>query len=314
MKITVSVIVTTYNSEKTIDRTLRSILNQQGIGTEFDIELIVADDCSNDGTVEKIRQYEAKFISTEKNSGGPNKGRNLGLAISTGDFICIVDHDDEWMPHKIITQLTYLKKVPIVTCGYTLCDTNENKKSDQVTRSDSQYIYFEKNHTFLTRLSRDFKEQTAYESGAIYWGGSRNILYEEYSGIVDYDRQLKLYHNRDSIEVSEPLFYRYENNKNLSKSAECWYNDSYISLMAIGQYAARYPKEARHGIRNIFGKLGRYYYLYKDNMTVARFFFWKSDLLDWKTIAFILTSFWGSDYVKKRLNKNTGYQARKNDE
>ena len=50
----VSVIVTTYNSEKTIERAIESVLNQTGYKKQFDIQLIVVDDCSTDGTFEIV--------------------------------------------------------------------------------------------------------------------------------------------------------------------------------------------------------------------------------------------------------------------
>ena len=42
------------------------------------------------------------FISTKKNTGGPNKGRNIAISQCKGDFICIADHDDIWFSNKII--------------------------------------------------------------------------------------------------------------------------------------------------------------------------------------------------------------------
>lgn len=304
-KKTISVIVTTYNSEKTIDRALRSIMNQEGRGKEFDIELIVADDCSTDRTIERVREYDAIILSTEQNSGGPNKGRNLGLSRAIGDYFCIVDHDDEWLRHKIITQLPYLEKAPIVTCGCIFYDETTNTSFEHVIKSENEYRYFGKNQTFLERLAWDFSNQNAYESGAIYWEALKNIPYEEFYGMVDYDRQLKLYHNRDSIEVCQPLFYRYVHQDNLSKKGKYWNNDGYKALVTIGQYANEYPIAARQGMQDVFGKIARYYYLYADNMVMARFFFWKSKW-SWKTFAFIITSYVGSGYVKKRMKKVTG--------
>lgn len=302
---TVSVIVTTYNSEKTIDRTLRSIMDQEGRGVKFHIELIVADDCSNDGTIDRVRNYDAKIIRIEQNSGGPNKGRNLGLSQVTGDYFCIVDHDDEWMPHKIITQLPYLERVPIVTCGCIFHDEILNTSVEHGIKSSDEFIYFGKNQTFLDRLAWKFNKQNVYESGSIYCASLKDIPYEELYGMADYDRQLLLYHNRDSIEVCQSLFIRNIHHDNLSKSGTYQVNDSFKALVSIGQYANEYPNEARQGMKGVFGKMGRYYYLHADNMAFARFFFWKSGF-SWKTFAFIVTSYIGSGYVKKRLKNVTG--------
>lgn len=305
MKKVISVIVTTYNAEKSIARTLGSILNQEGIGTEFEIELIVVDDCSTDQTVQIAKKYDPILLSTEENSGGPNKGRNIGMRHASGDYICIMDHDDEWLPHKIISQLPYLQMAPIVTSGCTFIDHTANTKDRRVLKSENGFVHYAKNETFLNRLSRNFKNQNAYESSAIYWAGSKNILYEEYFGMVDYDRQLKLYHNRESIEVSQSLVHRHIHDQNLSKTGKYWLRDGYMSLMAIGQYTELYPREAQKGMKNIYGKLGRYYYLYANNMPLARYFFRQAER-NWKTMAFIVSSYGGSRFVRQRLKKVTG--------
>ena len=90
----VSVILTTYNSEYQIQEVIDSIYNQQGKGKLFEIELIVVDDCSTDSTQKILSKNDIDFSTTSKNSGGPNRGRNIGLKQCTGDFICIMDHDD----------------------------------------------------------------------------------------------------------------------------------------------------------------------------------------------------------------------------
>ena len=101
----VSVILTTYNSANFIQRTLNSILSQQGKGSVFELELLVIDDASTDNTPHILARNNIVYISNSENSGGPNKGRNIGLKIATGDYICFCDHDDAWEPSKIIRQL-----------------------------------------------------------------------------------------------------------------------------------------------------------------------------------------------------------------
>ena len=96
----VSVIITTYNSEKVIQSTLDSILNQEGINELFELEIIAVDDCSSDHTTAILSKNNISFFSTTSNSGGPNKGRNIALKKATGDYTCIVDHDDIWHSNK----------------------------------------------------------------------------------------------------------------------------------------------------------------------------------------------------------------------
>ena len=109
MKI-ISVIIPTYNSEKTIKRAINSVLNQKGIDELFRVELIICDDCSTDNTVSICKQYNCIIYENDRNSGGPNWGRNIGIKKSTGDYVAFLDHDDEWLPDKLLNQLNEINK------------------------------------------------------------------------------------------------------------------------------------------------------------------------------------------------------------
>lgn len=87
-----SVITIVYNNVKDIERTMLSILNQ----TYSNIEYIVIDGASNDGTLEIIKKYQdriAKLIS-EKDKGIYD-AMNKGLALATGDYVLFMNSGDE---------------------------------------------------------------------------------------------------------------------------------------------------------------------------------------------------------------------------
>ncbi len=300
MKKLVSVIITTYNSEETIQRTLDSVLNQKGLRKEFDIELIVVDDCSTDKTVEIVKNYDILLLTTDKNSGGPNKGRNMGIKKSSGDYICIVDHDDEWKENRLLSQLPYLEKVPIVTSGHSVIDEKENRKLDKINKSKVDFLYFESNTTFLNRLTKSLAGQNTYLSSIIYRKELKDILFEEIFGMVDFDWILRLFHEKASIEVCESLYNRYVTDTNLSLNEDYRRKDFYFSLMFIEEFMNIYPKEVKTSYKKIHGTRARYYYLI-NNMKSARFYFLRSQL-NLKTLAYYLTSFWGAKYVKRKFN------------
>lgn len=102
----ISVIIPTYNGEKTIERTIRSVVNQK---CACEIEILVCDDCSTDRTVEIANQFNCRIFTNEKNSGGPNKGRNTGIRNATGDYLAFLDQDDEWCPDKLSEQIKYVE-------------------------------------------------------------------------------------------------------------------------------------------------------------------------------------------------------------
>ena len=295
----ISVILTTYNLEKYIQRTIQSILNQRGIGREFELELIVVDDCSTDNTIEILKRNNINYLSTKKNSGGPNKGRNIGLKAASGDYICISDHDDEWKENKIISLLPYLERVPIVTSGYTLIDMTTGKKTERICRNKESFIFYDRNITYQSKLAKSLGGQNTFLGSIIYRSELKDILFEETFGVVDFDWIIRLFHQNSSIEVCDSLYNRYVDGSNLSLKESYRRKDFDYSLMFIKQYENLYPKEVRISYRKIHGTMARYYYL-MNNMKKARFYFAKSGF-SWKIFTYYMTTYFGSSFIKKKF-------------
>ena len=93
----VSVIIPVYNAKEHVQTSIESILAQ----TEKDIEVIVVDDHSTDGSIAYIkdiirntsRESVFRFVQTEKNAG-PGAARNTGISIATGEYVAFLDSDD----------------------------------------------------------------------------------------------------------------------------------------------------------------------------------------------------------------------------
>lgn len=294
---TLSVILTTYNGAKTIERTVTSILNQEGVNEKFKLEWLVVDDCSTDPTVDLLQQYSIPVESTGKNSGGPNKGRNIGLKKASGDYICIVDQDDCWEPHRIRALLPHLERVPVVTSGYTVLDSAENKKMIRVKQHEAGSIYYGKNATFLSKLSKSASGQNTYPGSILFRSGLKTVLFEEQYGMVDYDWILRLFHNQDSVEICDTLYTRFVDGSNLSLNEAYRQKDFEYSLEFIKNYAGQYPHEAKIATRKIYGTMARYYY-FVGNMNKARFYFLRSGISP-KNIAYYLTTYVGSRWVRR---------------
>lgn len=101
----ISVVVPTKNRLATLDRAVRSVLEQ----TVPVAEVVVVDDGSTDGTAEYLRDLalaDARvvpiFLAT---SGGAAAARNIGVARSTGELIAFQDSDDAWRPAFVETLL-----------------------------------------------------------------------------------------------------------------------------------------------------------------------------------------------------------------
>ena len=95
----VSVLIAAFNGEKTILETIESVLAQDGV--EF--EVIVCDDASTDGTLDKLRQFRdprIRVICNKKNSGLTATINRL-IREARGDYIAFLDADDKYLPNKL---------------------------------------------------------------------------------------------------------------------------------------------------------------------------------------------------------------------
>src|SRR5713101_1126617 len=109
----VSAIIPTHNRATLLPTALDSVYAQEGIGEQFDLEVIVVDDASTDSTPNIVRQSypSARYIRLGKNQG-VSGARNSGLAASQGAFVAFLDDDDVWLPHRLRAQLPVLERHP----------------------------------------------------------------------------------------------------------------------------------------------------------------------------------------------------------
>ena len=114
----VSIIVPTFNRAYCLPRTLQSALDQ----THKDIEVLVVDDGSSDETGEIVRRLakvdkRVKYIVKE--NGGVASARNLGMQLSQGDYIGLLDSDDLWEPWKLQLQVACMERAPEIGMCWT---------------------------------------------------------------------------------------------------------------------------------------------------------------------------------------------------
>lgn len=107
---TVSVLMTSYNDESTIAAAITSILSSEGV----DLQLVVVDDASTDGTLEAVASIADSRVTIVRNDEnvGPYVSRNRGLAHATGEFIAIADADDWSHPQRLAFQASILADFP----------------------------------------------------------------------------------------------------------------------------------------------------------------------------------------------------------
>ncbi|MDP1689552.1 MAG: glycosyltransferase family 2 protein [bacterium] len=144
--IKVSVITTSFNSVKTIEDTIKSVLNQ----TYPNIEYIIVDGGSSDGTQDIVKKYSSKiaqFISQKDK--GLFDGLNKGIKLATGDIVGMMHTDDFYGSNNVIE---------------TVVNEMEKTNSD-VTWGDLVYV---------DRLNPEktirFWKSSSYSSPKLFWG------------------------------------------------------------------------------------------------------------------------------------------------
>jgi glycosyltransferase involved in cell wall biosynthesis len=202
----VSVIVPLFNGEKTVQKTLESILVQK-----VELEVIVVDDGSTDRSVEIIKKLAEKDERIkyfyQKNSGSPAKPRNKGLKEATGEFVGFCDQDDIYYPEKLEKQIKAYEeckdrdKIGIIISSADLIDESgrvvgQNIKSFEGFMDSKEAYELLLKGDFITACSALVPRKIFDEIGC---------LDESLKGVDDYDLWLRISQRYGILTIKEPL-------------------------------------------------------------------------------------------------------------
>jgi len=110
----ISVILPVYNRRDLVGRAIRSVLGQKYV----DWEVVVVDDGSEDGTAEGIEDEfgDAVRLLRKHRNEGVSAARNLGIREARGEWLALLDSDDEWLPQKLQRQVEALAQSKLLIC------------------------------------------------------------------------------------------------------------------------------------------------------------------------------------------------------
>ena len=143
MAVLISVIIPVFNGEKYIERSVESVLKQ----SFKDIEILLLDDGSEDGSLVLCRDYEKKYPDVIKVFTHPNMGvantRNKGVTLATGKYVMFLDQDDFFDDGYMQTFLDAAVKndADVVIGGYRRPD-KDGKIRFTVRPTDEEYIRY----------------------------------------------------------------------------------------------------------------------------------------------------------------------------
>ena len=138
----VSIITATFNSEKTLQDTLDSVLRQD----YRDIEHIIVDGESTDATVDMIRAYASKTTSysvkwVSEKDRGIYDAMNKGIAMATGDVVGILNSDDYFTSNDIVSKLAKPFEDDTLEAVYGDIHFIHDGEPDKITRYYSSKIF-----------------------------------------------------------------------------------------------------------------------------------------------------------------------------
>lgn len=184
----VSVVVPVYNVEQYLEKCLDSVVNQ----TLADIEIIVVNDGSTDGSWEVIEKYKnvypEKIKAYTKTNGGLSDARNYGLSFSSGEYVGFLDSDDfvDLEMYEVMYMKAKEKDYDIVECN--LHHTYENYEDTEigVNNTDKRWLLRDGRSVVWNKI---YRADWLRDTGVVFHKG---IIYEDvefFSKLVPYIRE-----------------------------------------------------------------------------------------------------------------------------
>lgn len=235
----ISIVTVTYNSAKTLERTILSIINQ----TFSDYEYIIIDGGSTDGTLDIIRQYEDKishWISEPDN--GIYDAMNKGIRLCKGEWIHLLNSDDYYFDKNVLQNVTAHLKDPQKFYYFTMIQKQNSQENTYKWNSGLWKLWY----------SAYIPHPTMFVSNHIY-------------------RTIGLYDTSFKIAADHDMILRL-----LQHHIEPVYNDLICTVMVLGGTSSLNLKKTFDDFKNVTIKNGLNQYIAE---LLFRFKVLKSNLL-----------------------------------
>ena len=198
----VSVIIPTHNRCELLKRAVGSVLCQ----TFSDWELIIVDDASTDETCEYLNGLDhpqIKSVILEENKG-VSHARNRGRELATGEWIALLDSDDEWLKDRLKKQLEFAQEnpdTPLIHGEEIWIRKGKRVNQKKIHQKSGGRILPRAFHLCLISPSATLMTAKLYDE----MGGFR----EDYPVCEDYEMWLKVCCRYDVGFISEPIIRKY---------------------------------------------------------------------------------------------------------
>lgn len=222
----VSIITTAYNVEAYIEQCLTSLVNQ----TYKDIEIILVNDCSTDGTMDIVKRFEDERIKVidHPTNRGAGWARRTGIQYATGEYVITIDGDD-WVSEDFIEKLAENAK-----------ETDADIVSGGIT-----YVWdetYEETKRFFPRISEGMQKFLDYSNKKIVFLNNKLVRRSLYD-IVPYSTRrycedtpvilpLLYFANKVSYVDTQGYYYR-QHNQSLCRRVNAFEDALFKALCSV---------------------------------------------------------------------------------
>jgi glycosyltransferase involved in cell wall biosynthesis len=205
----VSVIIPTCNRAQFLRSAIESVRKQ----TFQDFEIIVVDDASNDETPEVVRSFadgRVRYLRRESKRG-QGATRNDGIREARGEYIALLDDDDEWLPTKLQKQVALLGALPnevgLIYTGFFRIDASSKRVLSEVTPTERGKVFHALGRgNWIGTCSTVLLRRSCFDKAGLFD--------EDLASGADYDMWLRIAKEFEVDFINEQLvFYNVHNNR-----------------------------------------------------------------------------------------------------
>ena len=195
----VSVVMSVFNVDMYLEKSIKSILNQSLENFEF----IIINDCSNDKSLEIIKKYQNSddriiLLNNERNLGLP-KSLNNGLEIARGKYIARQDADDISLKERLLIQYQFLEKhQDIFLIGSSAIIINEKEIPIKISKTE----------TNPNRIGKLLKNSSCIYHPTIMFRNEQKYYRDKFEYSQDYDLYLRLITEGKRITNIKPVLVK----------------------------------------------------------------------------------------------------------
>lgn len=234
----ISVVIPTYNRERTLKASMESVLDQSYIN----LELIIADDASTDQTEALVKRMmekdgRIKYIKADKNAGA-NAARNMGASIATGDYVAFIDSDAVWRKNKLERQLQIFEKNSNEEIGlvFHACILSKEDQSEKWLPFENKSQDFDDAKMFIYLLDKPLVDTSTMMMPIRVWKATGGFDIQR-KCLQDYEFSLRIAAQYKVLYLHEPLATTYYSPGSVSQN---WEEGIKTYFYVLKKYADQY--------------------------------------------------------------------------